>query len=141
MSAFLCTPTHMAAVVSWASKNGSIACSWAGFGAATPQGIATMLHQENIKSLRTRYPDTFQEFGPPHEFTACEIASAPKLSTVGCLKAIACIEYQSCEHEGWSSSRAARFLQAVKGAAIAALPGWASEAWCIADPAPAGLGR
>jgi len=139
MSAWLCTRTHVAAIVRWAFDNDRTACSWAGFGEATPEGIATMLHQENIKSLAGRYPETFGEFGAPHEFSYADIQRAPRLSPVVCLKAVSCLRYQSCEHDGWEGSRAARFLEAVEGAAISALPGYDSAPWGIDDPAPVGV--
>jgi len=93
-----------------------------------------MLHQENVKSLAARYPGDFQNFGPPHEFSESDIMRAPRLSTVEVLKACACLEYQSCEHDGWKSSRALRFLESVRNAAIAALPGWDAAPWGIDDP-------
>jgi len=48
------------------------------------------------------------------------------------LKAIACLEYQSCEHPGWLDSEARVFCQALRRVAITALPGYsAAQGWLI----------
>ncbi|MGH3857934.1 MAG: hypothetical protein ACRDR6_31490, partial [Pseudonocardiaceae bacterium] len=40
------------------------------------------------------------------------------------LKAIACRQYQSCEHPGWLDSEARVFCQALRAVTIPALPGY-----------------
>jgi hypothetical protein len=134
MSAWLCTRTHVAAIVRWIEDNDRGAIDWAGFGAALPEGLATMLHQENVRSIAARYPDSFREFVRGAEFSYTDIRRAPKLSPVEMLKAIQCFEYQSCEHDEWESSNAARFLRHAQAAAIAKLPGYDTAPWGIDDP-------
>ena len=40
------------------------------------------------------------------------------------LKAIGCYEYQSCEHDEWEESEAARFCAALRAAIVSRLPGY-----------------
>lgn len=48
---------------------------------------------------------------------------------VEALKLIECLEYQSCEHDGWNDSEARRFCDALRGQLISALPGYADAEW------------
>lgn len=47
------------------------------------------------------------------------------------LKAISCLEYQSCEHPGWDESEAKAFCDALREQMINALPGYDDAAWGI----------
>jgi hypothetical protein len=141
MSAWLCSKTHVAALVRYYMASRYASLAWLGMDGATPEGIATMLHQENVRSVFGRYGDSASEFGPPHEFSARDIQRAPLLSPVVILKSVGCLRYQSCEHAEWESSNAAKFLRAVEANAIADLPGYDEAPWGIDDPAPVRVGR
>lgn len=59
--------------------------------------------------------------GPePHPYTPVEI-----------LKLLSCYEYQSCEHDGWETSAAKAYCDALRNAAIDALPGYDAAPWGI----------
>ena len=49
------------------------------------------------------------------------------------LKALVAYEYQSCEHEQWSSSQAESFCDALRAVAITTLPGYDAAPWLIDD--------
>lgn len=52
--------------------------------------------------------------------------------SAGGAQAIASLEYQSCEHDGWVDSEARVFRQALRRVAITELPGdSAAEGWLI----------
>lgn len=136
MSAWLCSATHVAAIVAFYARDRYCSWTWLRMPDARPEGVATMLHQENVRSVFGRYGDSASDFGPPHEFSAREIERAPVLTPVEVLKAVGCLRYQSCEHEEWEGSNAERFLRAVEASAIAALPGYDAAPWGIDDPRP-----
>lgn len=85
-----------------------------------PTLVGRMLMQENVASVCARYEqDTADEYERALAYTYTEpgfLLTAPEV-----LKAIACLDYQSCEHDGWEGSEARRFLDAVEHNAIAAL--------------------
>jgi hypothetical protein len=45
------------------------------------------------------------------------------------LKMLDCLEYQSCESDDWETTQAYRLQQAMRRAAIRALPGYESAQW------------
>ena len=67
--------------------------------------LGQLLWDENHKSVNYRY--TEQRPTPRYTFTA---PPAP-LNTPTILKQINCLDYQSCEHEGWGSSKAFAWLK------------------------------
>lgn len=99
--------------------------------------VGQMLWDENIRSIQSCYPDTRENMrnapGPigetfiyAHSSDWCPSA---KFSAVQVLKACACYEYQSCEHDGWKDSQACAFIHALKELAIRTLPGWDAAEW------------
>jgi hypothetical protein len=57
------------------------------------------------------------------------------LSSVQVLKAIGCLDYQCCDHDGWEQSQAFAVLQGLKAEAIARIPGYKVAHWSIAPRA------
>ena len=49
------------------------------------------------------------------------------------LGALACYEYQSCEHPGWKTSEAYEFCDALRHKMIRMLPGYTRAPWSIDD--------
>ena len=91
----------------------------------TADKIGAMLWKENHKSVNYRYNEAKE--APAYRFTR----RAQPLSAVEALKAIDCLEYQSCEHKGWEKSEAKRFLDKLRGLLIHALPGYDAAPWGI----------
>lgn len=108
----------------------------------TANAVGKMLWAENIASVRHRYPDvsaTLEDAPGPVGLTPFEVNgytfpvfSARKLSAVETLKAVACYEYQSCEHPEWETSEAKAFCEALTSQAIHSLPGYDDAAWAVA---------
>lgn len=102
MSAFVVTNEHINVIVTAANYPASIALH-----------LGRMLLSENIASVAHRYrlgADSEELQG--YEAQVAEYAFEPvAASPAQVLKAIACLEYQSCEHPGWDGSEAQRFLE------------------------------
>lgn len=103
----------------------------------TCDALGKMLWNENHRSVAYRYPDEQDGWlGTDHEDVALyryQHSQAPKLSAVGALKAIRCLDYQSCEHPQWEDSEAKRFLDVLTLNLISVLLGYADAAWEITD--------
>lgn len=90
-----------------------------------------VLHAENRASVNHRYDE--DEIEAPYAFT-CYIGQP---DPVAILSAIACYEYQSCEHPGWKRSDARAFCEALRAKMVRALPGYDTAPWEVTDPAQA----
>ena len=121
MSAWICTLTHVKSIVAWAANHGVRDV------ADRQREVAQMLHDENVTSVNYRYsddvkPETVAWDGNHNTLTAVEV-----------IKACQCLDYQSCEHDGWATSDAKAFLDRVIATAIGKLPGYESAPWGIED--------
>lgn len=98
---------------------------------------ADTLFQENIRSVRTRYPNDKRDELPGPCILPLHIVVAPehfqhrnwRLEPVAILKMADGLEYQSCETEDWPQTVAYGLLQAIRRAAIRALPGYEKAPW------------
>ena len=87
---------------------------------------AQMLWDENIKSVQYRYPDCAESLenapGPIGEDFKITLDDANTLyGSINAWSVIATCrtyEYQSCEHPGWATSEAARFVEILKSYAL-----------------------
>lgn len=77
-----------------------------------------MLLAENTRSVNHRNDE--DDWEPVYLFHP--LPGTPDPLVV--LKAIACLEYQSCEHDGWLDSEARVFCQALRQVTITKLPGY-----------------
>ena len=64
-----------------------------------------------------------------------------QVSPVVILSAIACYEYQSCEHPGWATSEAHDFCHALRIKMIRMLPGYADAPWEVTEARQAFIGE
>lgn len=89
------------------------------------------LLRENLASVAHRYGEgmTPDELGAPEAYTYQR--TRLELSPVQILKAIQCLEYQSCEHAGWSGSLSCSILAHLASEATRRLPGMDSALWEI----------
>lgn len=97
----------------------------------TVAAFASELWRENVRSVNYRYPN---DPAPVELFTITPHDIEDKLHAwefdpVQVLKAIDCLEYQSCEHPEWEASSACSFLNRLRREAIAALRGYSDAAW------------
>jgi hypothetical protein len=118
----------------------------ASLNAETAGRVGAMLLAENRRSVNHLY--TEDEIEQPYEYKRASL----KGGWVAVLSALACYEYQSCEHAEWPDSEAYAFCDALRRHAIRQLPGysdarrgtsrpptsWRPDArpWGSAEPAP-----
>jgi hypothetical protein len=143
MSAYVVHPDHISYLVQVAIGLGRASRSTLTFGDPrtgigieidTASEVGACLLQENIASVRYRYPDcTYDDLpGPIPTPAAINYQYRPlpvQLDPVQVLKAIRCYEYQSCEHPGWQESEAKRFCELLIDYAVRNLPGYDNAAW------------
>lgn len=97
--------------------------------------VGNMLWRENIRSVSHRYPGESSATLPgPIEHEVIEAKDFQRVlwtefNPVQVLKAIACFEYQSCEHSEWEKSEAYQFCKALRHTAINALVGYSDASW------------
>ncbi|MFI5593455.1 hypothetical protein ACIA5G_50985 [Amycolatopsis sp. NPDC051758] len=92
--------------------------------------VGAMLLAENARSVNHAHQR--DDWEPPYLFR--ELAGDPDPVVV--LKAISCLENQSCEHPGWPDSEASAFCDALHRMAVCMLPGWrqlTDATWPIRD--------
>jgi hypothetical protein len=98
---------------------------------------ADILYQENVRSVRYRYPDDkWDELpGPNVKPVHCligdlaELQALPELPIVQLLKFADCLEYQSCEVDDYKQTKALQLLTAIRYALITDLPGYEEAQW------------
>jgi hypothetical protein len=147
MSAFIVDKAHIDALVDCFNRGprDANAADWAnhvGSRFVDQDALGRLLWLENLKSVAARYPDdkSGQRPGPcgvtDDAIAAYEYAQpARRLTIVEAFKAIACYEYQSCEHRGWEKSDAHTICEQLRHALISALPGYDEAAWEIVGEA------
>ena len=98
--------------------------------------LGAMLWLENLQSVSERYPEDGdgERPGPVGLSTVTMLSytyAMPKklLTPVQALKALACYEYQACEHSEWKQSEAKDFCDGLRSALISALPGYEEAEW------------
>lgn len=118
MSAWIVSKTHIDRMVATAIEWGEI----------QPEDGTTLgrtLWVENLKSVASRYPGdgSGERPGPiglaDEDIKTYEFTGEPRpLTPVEMLKAIRCLDYQSCEHDGWGESVAYKALEQLTDAAL-----------------------
>lgn len=89
--------------------------------------IGQILLEENFRSVNYRYSDS----EPPHRYQYQRVRS-DNYSAVDVLKAVNCLDYQSCETPDWPDTHAYAILDGIKDRAIRALPGYDdSKGWSL----------
>ena len=98
--------------------------------------IGDMLVRENLSSIHSRYPDTIdrpedtpgpieQYWMTPYEYTEHHY----RMTVVEALSAIACYEYQSCEHPEWDKSEARQYCESLRRSLVGCIPGYQDAPW------------
>ena len=106
---------------------------------ALASAYADILYQENVRSVRSRYPnDKWDELPGPHiKPLHCVVYPAdllsqqklPKFSIVQLLKFANCLEYQSCESDDYKQTKAYKLLVAIREELVRDLPGYEEAHW------------
>lgn len=99
--------------------------------AITPDALGELLWIENERSIENRYPHDHVEMLNIDYCLGYQYAypHALALSCAATFKAISCLDYQSCEHDGWPDSEAHRFLTELRECVCAVVPGYDKAAW------------
>jgi hypothetical protein len=148
MSAFVVSKRHIDAIVRWAVQRDMVygyehgQGKWRHLTFEDADWLGRMLWAENVTSVEYRYPDTAEggEYPGPIGFLPDEIVgykldtrtwvNAP-VSAVQVLKLCHSLDYQSCEHDGWKTSYAKEWLDAIREAAETYVPGYAEAEWSL----------
>lgn len=98
--------------------------------------VGRMLHAECVASVAGRYPDDRPHERPgklgelnPRGYTFRR--TTRRFTIAEAFKALGCFEYQSCEHEGWSTSEAHAFCRSLERHLIGQT--YTSEAYTAAN--------
>lgn len=97
------------------------------------EAIGQELLKENYLSVNHRYMVRMgrSKKDMAHAFNYYPKLGNSKLRPVAILKLVKCLDYQSCEHEGWEESRAYKILECIKNNAIGQLEGYSEAPWGI----------
>jgi len=105
-------------------------------------GLANLLAQANVESLKARYPqDDVEAHAFANEAAVYDAARIELMQPIVMLKAVQCFEYQACEYEGWGESDAKLACSWIKSEAIRKLPGYDEAAGWDIDDAQKGAPR
>lgn len=104
----------------------------------TPSAAGQILVSENVKSVHDRYPgddpDLGELPGPVDAYYMGPYVYADPgraLPPAELFASIDCLDYQSCEHDGWRRSEAFAFLEALRNRACRFIP--ASARWTLEE--------
>jgi hypothetical protein len=125
VSAFQVSATHIAAVVGSAAAYDR---------SSTPddlQELAALFAAENARSVQHRYRQPTEAVEIPSALIARYLLQP--IAAAALLKAIDCLDYQSCETDDWERTPAYRHLSRLESIAKRALPGYESAPWGIDD--------
>jgi hypothetical protein len=87
-----------------------------------------ILWDENFRSVNYRYHE--DEKPEVYRFTY----RLDRVPPVQIIKAVHCLDYQSCETDDWETTLAHRVLDAILSAACRSLPGYEEAYWGIKAP-------
>lgn len=124
MSAFTVSKKHTAAVVRFFQMH-----AHERFDDTDLLDWANRLQRANVASVNYRYPHHEQERA--EKITQYDLLHARLLTPVEALKAVQCLNYQSCEPPTWEESPERALLKRIEYVAINALPGYNEAPWDI----------
>lgn len=155
MSAYLVEKNHVryliAAAVRFEAciqvKNSAGNLEWRAAKEATDDELSEVgqdLWNENAASVEGRYPSLKGKTLPGEDentpkddrlfFTFDPSTFYEDLSPAQVIKAVHCYSYQSCEHEGWRTSRAREFCDHLAHIAESRIPGYDKAVWGAPEP-------
>lgn len=152
MSAYICNPEHIAELAIFAATTrpgtgpnvSPLYLSRPGVPELDPYNTpslatfyADILYQENIRSVRARYPDEHWASLPGPSVKPLHLVvtladvwpDRTRPSPVELLKMADCLEYQSSETDDYRETLAYEVLDSIRRAAIRALPGYEEADW------------
>jgi hypothetical protein len=141
MSAFQCTLTHLGAIVGTYIGTRSYRQyqfdNYAGYGFGSEgELLISILDKANVRSLDARYPNDSNYTLSPDSATANKLLNyfeCNPLTPGEMFKAINCLEYQSCEFDGWLESDAYNLLRIIRNSTQERVRGYEDAPWGIED--------
>lgn len=138
MSAYICDPSTIDYLVTWARNQRNLSAyapdlpptaydhvrtgSRFDLRQLTPDELGQLLLNENIRSVRARYPDDAPDSLPgpcdQRRVWAYRFASVRHQLPAWVIKACDCLRYQSCETDDYEQTLAYAVLQAIRESAI-----------------------
>ena len=121
MSAWLCSEKHIFELAKYFVDN----CQQYSSDKINFKAAAQFLYDENCESLGARYGDDYNPINIP-------ISYKPTIDNIFVLaKQVDCYSYQSCEHDGWETSRAYKMCEAIKYNLLHNHPDYDSAPWGV----------
>jgi len=135
MSAFICSPEHVAVLAAFAATN-AVAAYQRDSLQDTAKAIADGLMRQNIRSMCDRYSDgkvyldlQKKAAALAKKYTTSPPAEVRALCVVDIIKMASCLDYQSCESDDYDSTDAAIQIRWIAGKAHRMLDGWDDAVW------------
>lgn len=122
MSAWMCSNQHISAIVhayvppEWSRDQPTL---------ADRKATAKILFDENVRSLKSRYPNH------PHNYKFTMVSPRREYTVVELLKLIDCYEYQACETNDFKETAAAKICREYREHLIGRLPGYDAAPWGV----------
>tara|TARA_R110002012_G_scaffold12735_7_gene56274 strand:+ start:1791 stop:2273 length:483 start_codon:yes stop_codon:yes gene_type:complete len=144
MSAFQCTLTHLTAIVGTYIGTRSYRQyefeNYAGYGFGSEgELLVSILDKANVRSLDARYHLHKHYTLSPDSATADKLLNyfeCNPLTPGEMFKAINCLEYQSCEFDGWYESDAYKLLRIIRNSTQERVQGYEDAPWGMEDLDP-----
>lgn len=119
MSAYIVSNYHINALITWAVAHEVYFYERKhkeriSINMLNADSIAAELYSENVRSVNTRYGERTKRKG----FVFSRAPSALRLSAKDIVRACDCLDYQSCETDDWTRTKAHAALTAIREAAI-----------------------
>lgn len=131
MSAFIVGTDHIdylvAAAIQFNIPYGRIVWEGQRVEIGNADAVGAGLLRENIASVMHRYSHRDDVHAPDPD--AYRYRPFGAIDPVQTIKAVGCLEYQSCEHPEWKDSDAARFCDHLRDVAISRVPGYDDAQW------------
>jgi hypothetical protein len=134
MSAFIVNKEHIDALVNYMVAHkvsywtGNDRVNVTRFNA---EEVGRILLDENVRSVNHRYRDECSSDEKNESSNYRFTPSSRYFSPVQIIKAVHCLDYQSCETDDWETTLAYKICQAILSAACRNLPGYDQAQWGV----------
>ena len=132
MSAFIVSDSHISALAYYLERNVD-SYYYNGnrhkISVDDAQKLGQILLNANYISVNHRY----NTVDAPHVLQLADWVRGKNWQAVAIIKAAKCLDYQSCEVDGWEASEANALLKAIIETAIYKLAGYSEADWAIDD--------
>jgi hypothetical protein len=125
MSAFLVDPAHIDRIVEFAAAHEILPR------VTSASDLGKLLCAANVDSMIARYGEDFDKNDDTNRSYTYTERAGSLLTAVAFLKALDCLEYQSCEIDYWEKSEAYDVITELRKRAVKFLPGYEAADWEI----------